>query len=546
MRTRTTIMTLAPIIALALSAPAIAQNVKGVKCPPNQECEAENARERRAADGDPRGRSERRAERSGREKRREREAAEASDKGPRGEADAQREQAGSEDEEKVAASSEERDPRAKRSRTEEGRRGGEKAADAPRKGEAKGDAKASNEGAKSKGKGKGKSEQTADAAEPKQKKSDAKASSGADDTVERQLEAQGDKEEAQRVRGLRDKLARQLQGAVTPTESGPARQDAGQERRGDERSAGRGGDDRDRADRDRAARRDRDERRFFDIEERDGRVVERRGARIILDLGEGRIAVRSNLPDEAGRLLFGARDTKVEPIRGGGARTIVYRRNGVQIVTERDRFGRIVLRKRVGPKGREFVLIDNRRIADRDRGRPRGPRGRYRDDRYIIDLGRASRRDIRVALLADPVEELDRRYTLAEVLRYEPVRAYTPRLDLDTITFDFGSATISDRQMDALAELGSVLEEVLRDNPEEVYLIEGYTDAVGSNFDNLILSDERAESVAVALSQNFDIPPENLVTKGYGEQDLKIDTQGPERRNRRVTVRRVTPLLARS
>jgi OmpA-OmpF porin, OOP family len=36
---------------------------------------------------------------------------------------------------------------------------------------------------------------------------------------------------------------------------------------------------------------------------------------------------------------------------------------------------------------------------------------------------------------------------------------------------------------------------------------------------------------------------ENLTTQGYGEQYLKVPTQGPERTNRRVTVRRITPLL---
>ena len=54
----------------------------------------------------------------------------------------------------------------------------------------------------------------------------------------------------------------------------------------------------------------------------------------------------------------------------------------------------------------------------------------------------------------------------------------------------------------------------------------------------------RAETVALILSQQFNVPPENLVTQGYGEQYLKIPTDGPERRNRRVTARRITPLLA--
>jgi len=45
------------------------------------------------------------------------------------------------------------------------------------------------------------------------------------------------------------------------------------------------------------------------------------------------------------------------------------------------------------------------------------------------------------------------------------------------------------------------------------------------------------------LSEDFDIPPENLVTQGYGEQQLKVRTAVPERENRRVAVRRITPLL---
>jgi OmpA-OmpF porin, OOP family len=40
------------------------------------------------------------------------------------------------------------------------------------------------------------------------------------------------------------------------------------------------------------------------------------------------------------------------------------------------------------------------------------------------------------------------------------------------------------------------------------------------------------------------VPPENLTTQGYGEQHLKVPTDGPERANRRVTARRITPLLS--
>jgi OmpA-OmpF porin, OOP family len=49
--------------------------------------------------------------------------------------------------------------------------------------------------------------------------------------------------------------------------------------------------------------------------------------------------------------------------------------------------------------------------------------------------------------------------------------------------------------------------------------------------------------VAIALSHHSQVPAENLTSQGYGEQYLKIPTDGPERQNRRVTVRRITPLL---
>jgi outer membrane protein OmpA-like peptidoglycan-associated protein len=49
--------------------------------------------------------------------------------------------------------------------------------------------------------------------------------------------------------------------------------------------------------------------------------------------------------------------------------------------------------------------------------------------------------------------------------------------------------------------------------------------------------------VAVALLHNFDIPPEHLVTHGYGEQFLKVATEAPERENRRVAIRPITELV---
>jgi outer membrane protein OmpA-like peptidoglycan-associated protein len=119
-----------------------------------------------------------------------------------------------------------------------------------------------------------------------------------------------------------------------------------------------------------------------------------------------------------------------------------------------------------------------------------------------------------------------------------------PRIDLDTITFDFGSAEVGQDQADKLQSVADAIKKILDNNPAETFLIEGHTDAVGSDQANLVLSDERADSVASLLTSMFDIPSENLTTQGYGEEYLKVDTEEANRQNRRVTIRRITPLVA--
>jgi len=87
------------------------------------------------------------------------------------------------------------------------------------------------------------------------------------------------------------------------------------------------------------------------------------------------------------------------------------------------------------------------------------------------------------------------------------------------------------------------MKRAIEQNPQTVFLIEGHTDAVGNEEDNLSLSDRRAESVAVALTEQFQVPPENLSTQGYGEQQPVEQTSGPSAVNRRVSVRNISPLL---
>lgn len=248
--------------------------------------------------------------------------------------------------------------------------------------------------------------------------------------------------------------------------------------------------------------------------------------------------------NEVDRFAVDARDVHVER-RGNETVTIVVRPGGLQIIDFTDPDGHLLRRMRRDADGREVVIIDNSFSG----GRPEpefldlpAPVIRIPLDRYIIDADSAPPPAIYAILVAAPIERLDRRYTLDQVRYNEPLRAFMPRVDLE-MNFDTGSWQLTPDQVDKLSVIADGLNRAIARNPREVFLVEGYTDAVGSDIDNLSLSDRRAESAAVALTEAFHVPAENLVTQGYGKQFLKVQTSGPERANRRVAVQRITPLI---
>jgi OOP family OmpA-OmpF porin len=274
-----------------------------------------------------------------------------------------------------------------------------------------------------------------------------------------------------------------------------------------------------------------------------GRTVFTEPGRIIVRDPSGQSFIRH---DEEERFRFGARDIRTQQV-GGETRTIVVRPDGSQIITVSGRDGQMMRRIRRDQQGREIVIIDN---SYRD---PRSVGGFYVDlpppviripyDRYIVDAGDASPDLIYDTMEAPPVDRIERRYSLDEI-RYSPsVRQLMPSIDLNTITFETGSWEIPPDQAAKLQVIADGLNRAITRNPREVFLIEGHTDAVGNDIDNLSLSDRRAQSAAELLTQQFGVPPENLTSQGYGSQYLKEQTDGPSRINRRVTVRRITPLL---
>jgi OOP family OmpA-OmpF porin len=274
-----------------------------------------------------------------------------------------------------------------------------------------------------------------------------------------------------------------------------------------------------------------------------GRTVFTEPGRVIVVDPGGQSFIRH---DEQDRFRYGARDIRTQQ-DGRDMRTVVIRPDGSEIITVVGPDGQLLRRIRRDQQGRELVIIDN---SYRD---PSAVGGFYVDlpppviripyDRYIVDSDGAAPELLYDTMEAPPVDRLDRRYSLDEI-RYSPsVRQLMPSIDVNTINFETGSWEIPPDQAARLQGIADALNRAIQRNPREVFLIEGHTDAIGSPVDNLSLSDRRAESAAELLTQQFAVPAENLTSQGYGAQYLKEQTDGPSRINRRVTIRRITPLL---
>jgi outer membrane protein OmpA-like peptidoglycan-associated protein len=268
-------------------------------------------------------------------------------------------------------------------------------------------------------------------------------------------------------------------------------------------------------------------------------LVGQQGDRVILQQDE-RLIVRR---DETARFLQEGSEVRVEEFADGVSLVTVTRPDGSRVLSWRDASGQVVRRVRVLPDGREITLFDGLEAAA-------GPEIRVtklppirREDQRRAFLSGASADELVRVLSSQPVSEVEDRFTLRQILVNDQIRWLMPSLSLDAVTFDTGIATLGTEGIQALDTMGRTLREMVETDPQEVFLIEGHTDAVGSDISNLALSDRRAETVATLLTAYYEVPPENLVVQGFGEQDLQISTLAASRENRRVEVRRFTPLL---
>ena len=227
-----------------------------------------------------------------------------------------------------------------------------------------------------------------------------------------------------------------------------------------------------------------------------GRTIIQEPGRTIIREGD-RTIVRH---DEAARFSRNARDVQVLR-RGANTETVVVRPDGSRIITVVDDNGRCCAASaatrgrdrdhRQRAPARPSLLGSDRRLAAAGAADPR--------ERYIVEAESANPVLIYETLTAPPVDRID---AVIRSTRSAGPRAARPhaagRYRHHHVRHRF--LEITPDQAQALSVIAQAMLQAIQRNPRTVLLIEGHTDAVGLDVDNLSLSDRRAEAVAQALS----------------------------------------------
>ena len=115
----------------------------------------------------------------------------------------------------------------------------------------------------------------------------------------------------------------------------------------------------------------------------------------------------------------------------------------------------------------------------------------------------------------------------------------------DDQLFPYDSADLQSSAIEQLQKLATLIKR----NPKATFIVEGYTDSLGSPDYNLDLSQRRADSVKEYLVNAMGINPAQIQARGYGaskfliaprlvpvnspEEQIEIERQRP---NRRVVI----------
>ncbi len=102
------------------------------------------------------------------------------------------------------------------------------------------------------------------------------------------------------------------------------------------------------------------------------------------------------------------------------------------------------------------------------------------------------------------------------------------------IQFEFDSDQLSDYAELQLQPLGLALQS--QQLSGITFVLEGHTDATGSELYNQSLSERRAVSIKQHLISRYEIPEANLSTRGLGESQLLLPASPADAANRRVRI----------
>lgn len=140
--------------------------------------------------------------------------------------------------------------------------------------------------------------------------------------------------------------------------------------------------------------------------------------------------------------------------------------------------------------------------------------------------------------VSDTQSEIARNQELIEELRSRGADALLTNrgvlINLPDVLFGFNKSNLSRDANDTVGDIAKVLREKVRDRS---ILIEGHTDAIGSDRYNYRLSESRADSVARALIRNG-VNRGQIRSKGFGEsRPISANANDSGRaRNRRVEI----------
>jgi outer membrane protein OmpA-like peptidoglycan-associated protein len=145
----------------------------------------------------------------------------------------------------------------------------------------------------------------------------------------------------------------------------------------------------------------------------------------------------------------------------------------------------------------------------------------------------------RLSKLVAEQERQKARFQRVEAL-FEPDQAIVLRsqngiiMRMIGLNFELGSSTLDASHASILRSLTRAISEY----PESSIVIEGHTDAFGSDTENLVLSQKRADALLQYLLDNTPVSPANMTALGYGESRpvANNETEEGRKRNRRIDV----------